>query len=145
MRFESPWRLTLLTVGLILGCREEPAAPAHREPRWKLEDFGGVLSVGLEGYRDFEAGRRLFEQRRCAACHAFSGHPPPTAQKAPPLGAKALQYTPEEALEHMLRGTWHTRDHAPLLDPLEQSEVLDLLAYLLSGADPQSPFFQKAD
>jgi hypothetical protein len=46
------------------------AAPAFGLPQetrkaWTAADFGGVLSVGLEGHRDFKNGRRFFSSQ-CA-------------------------------------------------------------------------------
>jgi hypothetical protein len=52
-----------------------------------------------------------------------------------------LTYTPEELLGHILSSDHHPRNPNGLLDPFSQGDVLDLLAFLLSGADPQSPFF----
>jgi hypothetical protein len=130
--------------GALWGCRETPHETTEPQRKWALQDFGGVLSVGLEGYRNFDAGRRFFKDRGCASCHAFPDHPHLPSQKGPVLDEKALQYTPEEALQHMLDGEWHLREGRPLLDSLDQAEVLDLLAYVLSGGDPDSPFFRKA-
>lgn len=126
------------------GCLKRSPEEPVREPRWKLEDFGGVLSVGLEGYRNFEQGERLFTQTHCASCHEFATHTHPR-NPGPSLSLRALQYTPEEALGHVLGGLSHLRGGRPLLEDLEQAQILDLLAYLLSGARKESAFFEKAD
>ena len=57
------------------------------------------------------------------------------------LSKRSLTYTPEELLGHILSSDHHPRNPNGLLDPFSQGDVLDLLAFLLSGADPQSPFF----
>lgn len=50
-------------------------------------------------------------------------------------------YTPEELLGHMLNPTTHPPKRTGLLDALAQDQVLDLLAFVLSGGDANSPFF----
>lgn len=141
-----PHGLLLLLGGVALsGCPKRTPEMPVPEPRWKLEDFGGVLSVGLEGYRDFEQGERLFAQMLCSSCHEFATHTRPHRAAGPSLNEKALQYAPEEALGHILGGAWHVRANKPLLEELEQAQILDLLAYLLSGARKDSPFFNKSN
>jgi mono/diheme cytochrome c family protein len=118
-----------------------PAASA--EPprgRWTQADFGGVLSVGLEGHRDYQTGLRRYNGL-CAECHTLGKH---GRGAAPDLTRRALTYTPEELLEHLLANPKHLPPRprqGTLLDPLSQADVLDLLAFVLSGADPKSPFF----
>jgi mono/diheme cytochrome c family protein len=117
-------------------------APASEPPpkRWTQADFGGVLSVGLEGHRDYPAGLRHY-RARCAGCHTLGRH---GDGPAPDLTRRALTYAPEELLGHLLSTSTHrpaTAAGAGLLDTLPQAGVLDLLAFVLSGADPQSPFF----
>ena len=76
--------------------------------------------------------------RVCGACHvlgAFGGG------SATELTRRSLAYTPEELLSHILNTVLHPSANGGLLDRLPQEGVLDLLAFLLSGADPQSPFF----
>lgn len=118
------------------------AARADAPPRrhWTLADFGGVLSVGLEGHRNFQTGLAHYRSV-CAACHAMGEHGDGPATD---LTRRALSYTPEELLGHILSDSKHAK-HAPpkrgLIDSLTQAGVLDLLAFVLSGADPKSPFF----
>jgi mono/diheme cytochrome c family protein len=134
----------LLTASLI-GLTACKRAEIRSEPplkRWHADDFGGVLSVGLEGYRDFESGRRLFMQQHCENCHRFASHLAPHEQ-GPDLKDKALQYTPEEALSHILESPSHQKKNGPVFHHLQQAEILDLLAYLLSGAQAGHAFFQK--
>jgi mono/diheme cytochrome c family protein len=138
------WRILALAGVTLWGCTKHAPEVPMREPRWKLEDFGGVLSVGLEGYRDFEQGERLFAQSACASCHEFGPYMQ-TRHTGPSLKSKALQYTPEEALGHILSGSWHLREKQPILEDLEQAQILDLLAYLLSGARKDSPFFNQSN
>jgi mono/diheme cytochrome c family protein len=136
-----------LLVGVILLAEATPAsvaAPAEesRSGRWTLADFGGVLSVGLEGHRTYRNGLEHY-RTLCANCHALGKHGDGTA---PDLTRPALTYTPEELLGHLVSASKHRDNKAPksgLLDSLTQAGVLDLLAFVLSGADPQSPFFFK--
>lgn len=107
---------------------------------WTLADFGGVLSVGLEGHRNYQAGLRRYNGL-CARCHTLGKH---GGGAAPDLTRRALTYSPEELLGHLLSNSKHPPTKGTqggLLDPLSQADVLDLLAFVLSGADPQSPFF----
>ena len=130
---------TVLLAGAMLSAFASPAAePPQR--RWTQADFGGVLSVGLEGHRDYPAGLRHYRSR-CAACHTLGRH---GDGPAPDLTRRALIYAPEELLGHLLSTSKHkpaAGTGAGLLDTLPQAGVLDLLAFVLSGADPQSPFF----
>ncbi len=118
-----------------------PAAskdPAQRPPvkRWKVEDFDPLLFVGLEGDRDFENGRRVFSEASCVACHRFAG----TGTAKAPDPAKAVERMgPRELLgailsEDACRGN---------TDALGEEDILDLLAYLLSGGDRDHAMFTK--
>ena len=44
------------------------ALPAPRPRGWTEADFGGVLSVGLEGHRNFQNGKKQFTSL-CSGCH----------------------------------------------------------------------------
>jgi mono/diheme cytochrome c family protein len=122
----------------LLVCASSCLAADNEPPRrWKAEDFGGVLSVGLEGHRSFGAGRSLFTQT-CGACHRLGTH---GGGDAPDLTRRSLTYTPEELLENILKPASHPPAPKGLLDTLKQEQVLDLLAFVLSGADAKSPFF----
>ena len=119
--------------------KEAPNIPPATH-RWTLADFGGVLSVGLEGHRNYEAGLRLY-RAHCGNCHTMGRHGDGPASD---LTRRALTYSPEELLGQLLDPSKHrpsmTTGGGPL-DPLPQAAVLDLLAFVLSGADPKSPFF----
>lgn len=137
-------RTFLRTGALLLAAAlpSPPAAPAEEPaPRhWTLADFGGVLSVGLEGHRNYQTGLAYY-RNLCAGCHALGNHGDGPATD---LTRHGLTYTPEELLGHLLSDSKHSK-HAPpkrgLIDSLTQAGVLDLLAFVLSGADPKSPFF----
>lgn len=123
---------------LLLACAGSVLAADNEPPRrWKAEDFGGVLSVGLEGHRHFEAGKVLFA-RTCGGCHRLATH---GGGDAPDLSRRSLTYTPEELLENILKPANHPPSSKGLLDSFKQEQVLDLLAFVLSGADAKSPFF----
>lgn len=112
--------------------------------RWKLEDFGGVLSVGLEGHRSFLKGERTFVSLGCKDCHRMLADAlnPNVASERIPL--RHTIYSPEDLLAHILSSKSHSKDGQGLLNEMEQDGVLDLLAYVLSGADCASPFFIEA-
>jgi hypothetical protein len=107
--------------------------------RWTIGDFGGVLSVGLEGYRDFSVGKAKYKAA-CAECHALG---PFSGGDASNLTRRALTYTPEELLGHLLNPAIHEPRPLNSLNGFTQAELLDLLAFVLSGADAQSPFFYR--
>jgi mono/diheme cytochrome c family protein len=130
-----------LILGALLGlaavrAQAQGSGVEGRGP-WKLADFGGVLSVGLEGHRSFGTGKQLFV-RQCSSCHKMGGLGGGNARD---LSKRALTYAPEELLAHVLSLESHPRQASGLLDGMSQREVLDLLAFILSGADAQSPFF----
>ena len=141
MRSRS-WRRRIRTALLASATLFGVAAPAAEPPqrRWTQADFGGVLSVGLEGHRDYQGGLRQY-RALCAGCHTLGKH---GDGSAPDLTRRSLTYSPEELLDHLLSPSKHrpaAKTGAGLLDALPQAAVLDLLAFVLSGADPQSPFF----
>ena len=121
----------LVSAGVLAAADNEPPR------RWKAEDFGGVLSVGLEGHRNFDAGQTLY-LRACGVCHRLGTH---GGGDALDLSRRSLLYTPEELLVSVLNRTKHPASSDGLLDRLKQEQVLDLLAFVLSGADAKSPLF----
>jgi len=129
--------LTQITLAFFLGSTSLVAAPDKTEHRWTIRDFDGVLSVGLEGHRNFDRGRDHFKAA-CASCHTlgkFGGG------QAVDLTRRALTYTPEELLSQMLNPAHHSPAPASQLNAFRQSEMLDLLAFVLSGADAKHSFF----
>jgi hypothetical protein len=111
--------------------------PVEPPKRWTLTDFGGVLSVGLEGHRDFASGQRLFSNQ-CARCHKLGALGGGDARD---LSRRSLTYTPEELLAHILSSEFHPAKPNGLLNAVSQGGVLDLLAFILSGADSKHSFF----
>lgn len=136
---KSLWIGVMLLFGASLTfCAAAAEESNHRH--WTLADFGGVLSVGLEGHRNYPNGLAHY-RTLCAHCHTLGRH---GSGGAPDLTRRCLTYTPEELLGHILSTSKHLTNAAPkrgLLDSLTQAGVLDLLSFVLSGADPQSPFF----
>jgi len=137
------WKRLIGSAALLAGASVYgfAAPPADLPQRlWTQADFGGVLSVGLEGHRDYQGGLRHY-RALCAGCHTLGKH---GDGPAPDLTRRALTYSPEELLGHLLSTSMHRpspKTGSGLLDALPQSGVLDLLAFVLAGADPQSPFF----
>ncbi len=128
---------TQITLTFFFGGTLLLAAPDATAHRWTFRDFDGVLSVGLEGQRNFERGSSRFKAA-CASCHTlgtFGGG------QAADLTRRALTYTPEELLSHLLNPALHSPTPARQINTFTQSEMLDLLAFVLSGADAQNSFF----
>jgi hypothetical protein len=125
-----------------LAAPPRPASPPppSKSPRWTPADFGGVLSVGLEGHRSFQNGSQLFQSAGCARGHRFENFGTEGTRN---LTLFARHSTPEALLEPLLQAPSHrTPNGKPLTDSLEQHQILDLLAFLISGGDPKSPLFQ---
>lgn len=136
----APSPKSLLFLFLLPFLQEQATAtpPANLPHRWTLEEFGGVLSVGLEGHRSFAKGKALFHSAKCADCHHFASF---GKGSAPDLTKPARFYTPEELLHPILASPAHIKNNRALTDFLSQEQLLDLLAFLLSGADPNSSLF----
>lgn len=112
------------------------SAPQMPVKRWKVEDFDPLLFVGLEGYRDFENGRRVFSGASCAACHRFAGV---GTAKASDLEKAVERMGPRELLEAILsEAACRVK-----IDAFDEEDVLDLLAYLLSGGNGDHAMFAK--
>lgn len=195
--------LTFWVVGVAIATIAVFAADLAAGPdknRWEVSDFDPVIAVGLEGYRDFENGRRHFTEATCAKCHRFAGAGPVGAN-TPDLEKAAKMHNPRELLEGIIapdkviapgevvrifeltdgrlvegRVLEEAGNHflvnpdprtpdrivkvlatdvvnrrisptsampSGLLDPFEEEDVLDLLAYLLSGGDEKDPLFSR--
>jgi hypothetical protein len=119
----------------ILAPAELPKPEPHR---WELAEFGGVLSVGLEGHRSFKAGKALFTSAKCADCHRFANL---GKEDGLDLTRPAQLYTPEELLAPILSAPAHFKNKSAPTDTLTQEQILDLLAFLFSGGDPTSSLF----
>jgi len=195
-----------MTLGLVGGAIPtnavfggDPAAGPDRK-RWEVSDFDPVIAVGLEGYRDFENGRRHFTKAACAKCHRFAGAGPVGAN-TPDLEEAVRKHSPRDLLEGIIvpdqaiapgqvvqifeltdgrlvegRVLEETEGHflvnpdpripdrvvkvpaidvvsrrispgsampSGLLNPFEEEDVLDLLAYLLSGGNEEDPLFSR--
>ena len=77
------------------------AAPRETVRDWKVGDFDAVLFVALEGYRDFENGKRTFENASCLDCHRF-GDRGPEVVAAPDLSKVGEIFPPRDLLESIL-------------------------------------------
>lgn len=200
---KSPAPMRFLISSLLLGLSVSASAePANRPvvKRWTVEDFDAVIFVGLEGYRDFENGRRRFSEATCVKCHRFAGQGPEAAA-APDLGKAGETHSPRDLLEAILdpdktitpghvvhqidmrdgrtleglvvdrtgstlrlvsdprrpdlsetvkreairaeRELVASAMPSGLLDTFREEDVLDLLAYLLSGGKEKDPMFRK--
>jgi len=176
------------------------ADPRPLVKHWVVEDFDAVIFVGLEGYRDFENGRRRFSDASCVKCHRLAGEGPAGAV-APDLAKVGETFTPRDLLAAILAPSENVREAhrvrhfelkdgrtiegivatetgtsrrivrdprepdrvetvplaavraekvsaisampAGLLDSFREEDILDLLAYLLSGGDEADAMFRK--
>lgn len=194
-----PFFLWLLLVGGIVTASADTASrPVVKH--WTVADFDAVIFVGLEGYRDFENGRRRFSEASCVKCHRFAGEGPKAAV-SPELGKVGETHPPRELLEAILdpdktitpgyvasriemkdggtreglvvertgsalrlvsdpgkpeesltvkreairseRELVSSAMPSGLLDSFREEDILDLLAYLLSGGKESDPMFRK--
>lgn len=196
-------RILILVAGLVShqvteGAEDHP--PSAPRSSWEVSDFDAVIFVGLEGYRDFENGSRVFQRASCAKCHGF-GDVGRKGAVAPELAKATALLTPQELLEAILvpdkvlkagyethritmddgrvfeglvrgdsdsklhlvpdagepgKSVFFSRDRirkrsltdisampSGLLDRFGEDDILDLLAYLLSGGDPKDSMFRK--
>ncbi len=171
------------------------------EPRafvqaWSVADFDDVISVGLEGNRDYQNGRRMFGATSCFACHQFNQE---GGAIGPDLTSVRGKFSPRDLLESIIdpgkeisdqygqmifemkdgsvvtgrimnlagdkvqvntnmmnpdeitsvdRKRLESMKDSPvsmmppgLINTLGKDDVLDLLAYLLSGGNESDPLF----
>ena len=142
-------------MAVVAGPRTLPAPDVVKTDfvkSWTVADFEGLLSVGLEGYRDHEAGLRGFSRGRCVKCHRLAGEGP---ENGFPLEKSGERHDPRSLLAIVLspdhpadRGETSRRFSVDLeeggyLDGFGEEEVLDLLAYLVAGGDAGHPAFAK--
>jgi putative heme-binding domain-containing protein len=181
------------------GSPVSPITPSGTRPfvqAWNVADFDDVISVGLEGNRDFRNGSRLFSAVSCSACHQFKEY---SRAVGPDLSKAGDKFSPRDLLEsitdpsreilspygqmifELVDGTLvtgrivslsgdtlqvntdmmrphelvsvdrkrvRTKTESPvsmmpsgLLNTLSKDDVLDLLAFLLSGGDKDDPLF----
>lgn len=74
------------------------------EPRsfvqnWTVADFDDVISVGLEGNRDYRNGRRMFGAATCFACHQFNQE---GGAIGPDLTSAGGKFSPRDLLESII-------------------------------------------
>ena len=171
------------------------------EPRafvqaWNVADFDDVISVGLEGNRSYQNGRRMFGAASCFACHQFNQE---GGAIGPDLSSVRGKFSPRDLLESITDPGKEISDQygqmifemkdgsvvtgrimnlagdnvrvntnmmnpaeitsvdrkrlesmkdspvsmmpAGLVNTLSKDDILDLLAYLLSGGNESDPLF----
>lgn len=201
--FRVMFRELFLMAGAVwIGVSADAADPEgpSQERAWKVADFDAVLFTGLESYRSFDNGRRVFRSAGCAECHRFAGDGP-IDSVATDLAKVTGNLPPREILEAVLepgkkiapeqamsllslndgrtvKGLVMKRSQSELelvpdlrkpgeritvrkasirneerlegspmpkgmVDRFREDDVLDLLAYLLSGGDPKHAVFRK--
>ncbi len=173
------------------------AVPRKFVKNWRMDDLQPLLASGLEGGRDYKAGRELFGAATCFACHRFNGE---GGAIGPDLTSAAGKFSPTDLLEQIIdpgqeisdqygsmtfkmkdgsvvigrianlsgdtyrvitdlfapgemtavdRNKVESVEPSPvsmmppgLVNTLTDTEILDLLAYILSGGDAEHPLFQ---
>jgi putative heme-binding domain-containing protein len=93
-----------LTLKEVIESAAPPAPAFTAEPRsfvqaWTVADFDDVLSVGLEGNRDFSNGRNMFGAASCFACHRFGQEGGVTG---PDLTSVSGKFSPRDLLESII-------------------------------------------
>jgi putative heme-binding domain-containing protein len=66
---------------------------------WNVADFDDVISVGLEGHRDYANGRRMFTAASCSTCHQIHGE---GGASGPDLTGVREKFSPRDLLEAIL-------------------------------------------
>ncbi|MGL4422180.1 MAG: c-type cytochrome, partial [Gemmataceae bacterium] len=77
-----------------------PNAPARKFVQvWKTADLTSELDTALAGGRNFEAGKRLFAETKCAACHRYAET---GGISGPDLTQVAGRFAPRDLLESII-------------------------------------------
>ena len=143
------------------------AASSANEHEWMVDELLHDL-VGISG-RDFEQGRALFEKALCGRCHAFSSYSEGSGF-APDLSSVGTQFHREFGLIEVEEGKLIVapsimspnvtveiaeadvvkREPSPispmpsgLMNTSTRDQVLDLIAFLVSGGNPSAAVFRK--
>lgn len=104
--------------------RVEPISPEERPfvRAWNVADFDDVISVGLEGHRDYEKGRRLFAVASCLKCHQFHRE---GSAIGPDLSGVGDKFSPRDLLESILNpGKEITETHGQTIFEMKDGSVL---------------------
>lgn len=132
---------------------EVPSPPVTVDPAnyfqdWKLEDFASEIRSDLSGHST-ESGQRAFHKAGCAACHRIQSDPATAnAVIGPDLTGLSGRFDTHAILESVIHpsqviGDKYVNPAAPnvsimppgLLNGLERTEILDLLAYLTKSSE----------
>jgi hypothetical protein len=144
-----------IAMALVSGPRMLPAPDGVKAGfvrSWTVADFEGLLSVGLEGYRDHENGQRGFARGRCAGCHRLAREGPEngfplekSGERHDPRSLLAIVLSPDHPAdrEETSRRFAGELGEGGYLDGFEEEDVLDLLAYLVAGGEAGHPAFAK--
>jgi hypothetical protein len=146
------WSIAL-ALGWAPGSLPAPdAAKPEGVKSWVLADFEALISVGLEGYRDHEAGRRGFTRGTCVKCHRLAGEGPDegialdrSGHRHDPRSLLAIVLSPSHPAdrEGASRRFGIEPENGGYLDGFEEEAVLDLLAYLVAGGKADDPAFAR--
>ncbi|MEY5014456.1 MAG: hypothetical protein RIS92_814 [Verrucomicrobiota bacterium] len=105
---------------------------------WTFEALAPAIAVGLESDRSFASAERLFGAR-CGRCHEFGNG-------RGGLSRARLHLSVDEWLLWVTGGAESKRcagcGVGRALDGLEQGAVLDLMAILVHGANPEDAAFR---
>lgn len=149
------FRLLCVAMALVSGPRMLPAPDVVKTDfvrSWTVADFEGLLSVGLEGYRDHENGHRGFARGRCVGCHLLAREGPEngfplekSGERHDPRGLLAIVLSPAHPAdrEGASRRFAVEFEESGYLDGFDEEDVLDLLAYLVAGGEAGHPAFAK--
>lgn len=89
---------------------------------WNVADFDDVISVGLEGHRDYEKGRRLFAMASCLKCHQFHRE---GSAIGPDLSGVRDKFSPRDLLESILNpGKDIPKNHVQTIFEMKDGSVV---------------------
>lgn len=129
--------LMMVAVAAFVGCSGR-RVEVQGGVQWTFEALAPAIAVGLESDRSFQGGQRLF-RARCGGCHRLE-----TGRGG--LAASRGRLSVDEWLLWVTGGANARRcegcGSGRALDGLEQGAVLDLMAILVHGANPEDAAFQ---
>ena len=136
-----------------------PAPEAATEPgvlvkNWRMADFDEAMERPLQA-RDFENGKQAYLKGRCATCHRAGGiEAAPLANLGPDLTGIGARFGVADMLESIIHpsraiGDKYRNPAGPNISPmppglintLDRESILDLLAFLQSGGNPEDRVF----
>lgn len=123
----------------------QPQGPGRN---WTVAEAVAVATGINDSPRSFEKGRSMYHAVGCAACHQFNGN---GGAVGPDLSTVANKFSVDYLLDSIINPakvvSSQYQDATPmppmLINALNEQEMLDLVAYMMSGGDPESAYYQR--